>query len=746
MAPIEKEFPRLIANVGNNAYIAVNKLFSIQYANSAFCELSGFTLQELQGTNLSDIFYENPSLFIDEDLPLNKTSICTLVRQSGERQVCVIKMLGYDKKTGLYVCSLENASVFNKDAAYIRRMISAIELSPVSILITDDKALISYVNPGFEEMTGYSFDEIIGKNISILKSPETPESVYRDLWETLSRGEVWKGDINNKRKDGELYWESATISPIPDVAGAPVYYMKIAVNISKQKRMLDLLLGSYEFIENVMNSISPVFVLDEDETFILINQPFSVQTGYKTTDIISKHVSEIFNEETSQRIKGLVDSAGKSKNDSFETYYLNSDGDYRILFLKLSTLMVAEGKIQIVGSFEDISDRKRTEEERNKLSRAVEQSPASVLITDIDGSIEYVNPKFTKLTGYTFKEAVGKNPSILKSGQQDKNFYKDLWKTILQGKEWRGEFHNKKKNGELYWEFASISPYRNREGEVTHFVAVKEDITERKKAEEALKISEESLREKNTSMLKELQYAQIAVRNMLPQSSIITEGIKSSFRYIPLDAVGGDYVNFFDLGNGDHGVFIGDVAGHGVSAALYLALVKSSIDRQILDYGREPAKMLEKVNSELSSSLSSYFFTAIYGYFKQYEDSIEFKFARAGHCPPIVHDLNENTSKLIISKGKPIGLFETIAIEDKSIFLNSDKRLFLFTDGLHETMNGEKIMLDFDGLIKFIEETSEYELEKSLDAVISKVNKYRGNAPEEDDIILLGFEFPPKNN
>lgn len=100
-----------------------------------------------------------------------------------------------------------------------------------------------------------------------------------------------------------------------------------------------------------------------------------------------------------------------------------------------------------MGSFEDISVRKRAEEERDKLSRAVEQSPASVVITSIDGNIEYVNPKFTKLTGYSQKEVLGRNPSILKSGSQGVSFYRNLWETILQGKEWRGSFITGKKRG-----------------------------------------------------------------------------------------------------------------------------------------------------------------------------------------------------------------------------------------------------------------------------------------------------------
>jgi len=128
--------------------------------------------------------------------------------------------------------------------------------------------------------------------------------------------------------------------------------------------------------------------------------------------------------------------------------------------------------------------RHQAEEQVRKLTRAVEQSPATVVITDTAGRIEYVNPKFTRLTGYRGEEVIGRNPRLLKSGEQSREFYEQLWTTILAGREWRGEFHNRKKNGELFWEFSSISPVRDREGEVTHFVAVKEDVTERKQLEE----------------------------------------------------------------------------------------------------------------------------------------------------------------------------------------------------------------------------------------------------------------------
>ena len=122
-------------------------------------------------------------------------------------------------------------------------------------------------------------------------------------------------------------------------------------------------------------------------------------------------------------------------------------------------------------------------------SRAIEHSPNTVIITDRAGVIEYVNPKFVETTGYSRAEAIGANPRLLKSGKTTPEQYARLWQTITSGGEWRGEFHNRRKDGALYWEIASIAPIRDDSGAITHFVAVKEDITRRKKIEAALRAS-----------------------------------------------------------------------------------------------------------------------------------------------------------------------------------------------------------------------------------------------------------------
>jgi PAS domain S-box-containing protein len=143
----------------------------------------------------------------------------------------------------------------------------------------------------------------------------------------------------------------------------------------------------------------------------------------------------------------------------------------------------------------EIAERRWAEEALLKVTRAVEQSANLVVITDRQGQIEYVNPAFARVTGYTFTEVLGKNPRILKSGRTPPEEYRRLWQTITSGQEWRGEFHNRKKDGRLYWASASISPIRNPKGGITHYVAIEEDITELKRAEEALRASEQRYRQ-----------------------------------------------------------------------------------------------------------------------------------------------------------------------------------------------------------------------------------------------------------
>jgi PAS domain S-box-containing protein len=145
----------------------------------------------------------------------------------------------------------------------------------------------------------------------------------------------------------------------------------------------------------------------------------------------------------------------------------------------------------LISVFNDLTDRLQSEEQLRKLSRAVEQCPVSIFITDAQGRIEYVNPRFTELTGYEPGEALGKNPRFLKSSETQPEVFRQLWKTITSGQDWHGEMHNRKKNGELYWERTFISPIFDRDSQtITHFLALKEDISVQKQLEQQLRHSQ----------------------------------------------------------------------------------------------------------------------------------------------------------------------------------------------------------------------------------------------------------------
>ncbi|MGM0682503.1 MAG: PAS domain S-box protein, partial [Thermodesulfobacteriota bacterium] len=174
----------------------------------------------------------------------------------------------------------------------------------------------------------------------------------------------------------------------------------------------------------------------------------------------------------------------KAGDYNLEHRIILPDGSIRWLRENGMTIVDQSGQaIRMLGIVQDITRRREIMEQIAILSRAVEQSPVSVMITDLDGRIVYVNPKFSQISGYTREEVIGKNPRMLKSGQQRPGFYKELWETISAGKEWQGEFCNLDKFGRKFWERASISLLTDYWGNPLYYIAVKEDITERKKQE-----------------------------------------------------------------------------------------------------------------------------------------------------------------------------------------------------------------------------------------------------------------------
>jgi len=240
---------------------------------------------------------------------------------------------------------------------------------------------------------------------------------------------------------------------------------------------------------NIAGSV--IVVIDENENINLLNKAGFKLLGYSEDELIGKNWFANIIPERDREVTKAAFRQMMNEEMEFLEFYENlirlKDGTEKLIAWHNVLICDKKGKpIGILASGEDITEHRKVDKELRKLSQAVEQSPVSVVITDRRGRIQYVNSRFCEKTHYQAEEVLGKNPRILKSGSLPRSFYQELWQTILSGKIWRGDFLNKTKDGNQYWERASISSIMDDSGEITHFIAIKEDITEQKKLEEEL--------------------------------------------------------------------------------------------------------------------------------------------------------------------------------------------------------------------------------------------------------------------
>ncbi|MBU0935064.1 MAG: PAS domain S-box protein, partial [Spirochaetes bacterium] len=261
----------------------------------------------------------------------------------------------------------------------------------------------------------------------------------------------------------------------------------------EKERALVLSEEKYRHISD--NTSDGILHFSADGIIDYVSPAYLRQMGYPENEEIGKSSEDVYQKihpEDREALFILVNSAIDRKESELTYIYRirHAAGHYVWREDHVRFLYDQAGTYQ--GSYvscRDITDRKKIEDRLVVLGKAIEANPAIIIITDTMGSIEYVNPRFTTITGYTAGEVMGKNPRLLKSGNTGPEVYKDLWSTLLSGCEWKGYFKNRKKNGEIYYEAATIAPVINQKGETTNYIAVKEDLTEKRYMQESLEES-----------------------------------------------------------------------------------------------------------------------------------------------------------------------------------------------------------------------------------------------------------------
>jgi len=356
---------------------------------------------------------------------------------------------------------------------------------PTATMTVNPQRIITGVNQRMAQYTGYAIDEMVGRPCRDFMLEPCTNSC--SLFSSLDGTSVRDKECRLKARDGRKLTLVKNADLLRDAGGRVTGGIEVLQDMTQHHAILADLQEKEERLRQIITTSNEGFwLVDTSLRTKDVNQALCDMLGYAREQILDRPLSDFVYPMDMETYQEQVSRISTTTHRNYEIRLQTAEGEAVFTQFSATTLRGPQGEPR--GSFafiSNVTERKLNEERLRKLSQAVEQSPAAVVITDLKGDIEYVNPKFTHTTGYSRDEVLGRNPRILKSGLMDNRIYEEMWGALTGGGEWRGELLNKKKNGELYWEVASISAIKNRAGEITHYLAVKEDITSRKQAEEA---------------------------------------------------------------------------------------------------------------------------------------------------------------------------------------------------------------------------------------------------------------------
>ena len=342
-----------------------------------------------------------------------------------------------------------------------------------SVVITDAKGIINFVNDTTCLITKYSREELIGQNSSIFKSGFHSKEFFDKLWRTISSGELWKNEIKNKAKDGTFYWVDTTIVPFLDEEGRPDRYVSIKRDITKQK------LEANKITQFFNLSLDYLCVVNTDGYFEVLSPTFPKQLGFSYEELKAKPFAYFLHEDDiNKTARGAGKVADGTNNGHFEARFKCKNGDYKLLSWKVSHDNET-GFLYAIAR--DITVSKKVNEENRRLSLVAKGTNNIILITDKDRKIEWVNQPFEILTGYTLDEVIGKKPSLLQYEETDVKVVAQIREALNKQQSFKGEIKNRSKSGRVYWLEISISPVFDENNELVNFIAIEADITEKKR-------------------------------------------------------------------------------------------------------------------------------------------------------------------------------------------------------------------------------------------------------------------------
>ncbi|KAF0152297.1 MAG: NarL family signal transduction histidine kinase [Ignavibacteria bacterium] len=502
---------RLISeNTADVIWILDLKTTTFVYVSQSVYKLSGYTPEEIYKLSLEDMFTkESYAKAVDklkknlEIISSQKTDLENItdefnqVHKDGRIVPIEVSTTLLFNDEGLPVSLLgvtrdltDRKEAHKKLAESEARYRKIVEISPEAIFVHHENKFLFANRSALELFAVSSLEELNAKNFYDYFHPDSYELV-KERKEIISSGkaeQLLPAELKIINASGILvYIES--IATALEFNGIRAI-QSVVRNITQRKENERALKESQDRFRQVVE-YSPSAILIHQNRKIVYANPAAVHLLRAITleELHNRNIMDFIHADCQDLVTERIWASANTMQPlpPTEERIIRLDGkELEVELVSVPFYLNNSLAFQLI--IRDITEEKAKTERLRKLSHAVEQNIASVIITDCNGIIEYANPRASELTGYSLTEILGQTPSLFNSGLQSKDFYKRLWSTILAGNEWRGEFQNKKKNGEIFWEFATISPIKNEAGKITHFVSIKDDITERKKFDDEMLI------------------------------------------------------------------------------------------------------------------------------------------------------------------------------------------------------------------------------------------------------------------
>jgi sigma-B regulation protein RsbU (phosphoserine phosphatase) len=609
---------------------------------------------------------------------------------------------------------------------------AAMEQSSAAVMISNKEGRIEYVNRCFTRLTGLEAGELIGRSPCLLRSDITTRDQYRRLWETIHNGSEWRGEIQNRKKNGELYWALQTITPLRNVQGEITHYLATQQDITKQTRDKEALTASEERFRQVAEMAGEwLWEQDPQGRYIYSSGAVRDILGFTPDEILGKSYLDLLTVNNKDHWTTALPSLSTVSCQPFRhlvNQYRHKDG--REIYTESTGAPILDDNARLVkwrGVDHDITARKTSEDALRVRDRAIESVHVGVVISDAQkpgNPNVYVNPALCRITGYTREELLGHSMHLLQGPETDSAALEQIRQALLVGDGCEITLKNYRKGGAAFWNELLISPVVDDAGKLTHYIGIQTDVTERRRAEESRR---------------ELEIARHIQLSLLPNAPLRLPMVELAGVCVPASHVGGDYFDFFENFDAVDAV-IADVSGHSVGAALVMSEARSTLraeTRKASGVPIGPAQILRALNELLYDDLSKAELFITMFYVKFLPETRTLNYANAGHNQPLLLRSDGVGCAPLDADGLVLGVQRAVDFEQRSIELDIGDKLLLYTDGITEAENPQGVFFGVERLCASFAAHRSLTPEALVNQLLSEVRAFCGGAPLRDDISMV---------